>query len=191
MEIKQEENSNYSLLTFQEGWSLSRLETSVLQAKGKANTTLKSLSIAKNDQELSTHTCVKFKGPNGYLNQLNKSIVDNDAHYIFNGLIEVPQIAQKTQASQLSKNLLLSSNGRINASPKLKIIADDVKCSHGATISQLEEEQIFYLQSRGINKDKANSLLIKGFCEEITNDIKFRDNHFSDLSEYLNISTKK
>ena len=89
------------------------------------------------------------------LNQLNKSIVDNNAHYIFNGLIEVPEIAQKTQASQLSKNLILSSNGRINTSPKLKIIADDVKCNHGATISQLEDEQRFYLQSRGINKAEA------------------------------------
>jgi len=189
--IKQRRNSNYSLVSFQEGWNLSRLEKEIIQLDGNAKTTIKSLSVAKNNQELATHTSVKFSGPNGHLEQLNKAIVDNDAHYIFNGLIEVPQIAQKTQASQLSKNLILSSNGRINTSPQLKIIADDVKCNHGATISQLEDDQIFYLQSRGINKDQANSLLVKGFCKEITNNIQFRNNNHSYLSDYLVQSQKR
>ncbi len=185
IKVKQKENSNYSLITFQEGWYLSRLEKKIVQLDGKANTTIKSLSIAKDNEELASHTYVKFKGPNGSLNQLNKAIVEDESHYIFDGLIEVPKVAQKTQASQLSKNLLLSSKGRINTIPKLKIIADDVKCSHGATISQLEENQIFYLQSRGINKDQANSLLIKGFCQEITNNIKLTNDENFDLYEHL------
>lgn len=189
IEVKQEVKSNYSLISFQEGWYLSRLEKRILQLKGNAKTTIKSLSIAKGNQELATHTVVKFKGPNGSLNQLNKAIIDNNSHYIFNGLIEVPQIAQRTNASQLSKNLLLSSKGRINTTPKLKIIADDVKCNHGATICQLDEDQIFYLKSRGLNKDDSNSLLIKGFCKEITDQLELKNNDCSYLSKYLEKST--
>ena len=90
---------------------------------------------------------MKFNGPNGFLNQINKSLADDKSHAVFEGAIIVPKIAQKTDASQLSRNLLLSKYAKIDTKPQLKIIADDVKCKHGATISQLNEEELFYMRS--------------------------------------------
>ncbi len=184
--IEQKKKTYYDLICFQEGWHLSHIEQNIIQLHGNANTNLNSLTIAKKDQQLATYSYVKFNGPNGILNQLNKALVDDSSHSIFHGIIDVPQIAQKTQASQLSKNLLLSSKGKVNTSPQLKIIADDVKCNHGATISQLDNEQIFYLKSRGINKETANSLLIKGFCKEIIDALPNLSKEWSHLSEYIN-----
>ena len=125
-------------------------------------------------------------GPDGYLEQLNRAIVDNNAHYIFNGLIEVPKIAQKTQASQLNKNLLLSSKGRINTSPNLKIIADDVKCKHGATISELNKEELFYMRSRGLTFAEASKLQLKSYYQEIIDSIPVLEQRIEFLDHLLN-----
>ena len=100
-------------------------------------------------------------------------------------MIEVPKIAQKTEASQLSKNLLLSSKAKVDTSPQLKIIADDVKCNHGATISQLSNEELFYLQSRGINTKKAYQLLINAFCNEIGDNLPIDESACSLLPKAL------
>ncbi len=183
--IKQEENSSYSLSSFQQGWYLSHIDQNIFQVKGNAKSTIKSLTISQKDQQLATHSYIKFNGPNGSVKQVNKSIIEDNSQSIFNGLIDVPKIAQKTNASQLSKNLLLSEKGRVHTSPQLKIVADDVKCNHGATISQLEEEQIFYLNSRGINRNEANLLLIKGFCKEIIDNFPINSTKWSHLSKYL------
>jgi len=168
---------------------MSRFEKEIVQLYGNAKTTLQGLQIAKQKQELATHSLVKFNGPNGYLEQIQKSILDDESHSIFQGMIEVPKIAQKTEASQLSKNLLLSSKAKVDTSPQLKIIADDVKCNHGATISQLSNEEIFYLQSRGINTKQANELLINAFCNDIIKNIPIEVNqsacqtHLENLTE--------
>ncbi len=164
---QQKENSEYSFTFIQEGWNLSRLEPRVVQTSGNAKTNLKGLQICNNNDQIATHSFVKFNGPNGELDQLQKAIANDQSHSIFNGVIEVPQIAQQTKAAQLSRNLILSKRAQIDTKPQLEIIADDVRCSHGATISQLQEEEIFYLRSRGINNESANALLLKGFCQEI------------------------
>jgi Iron-regulated ABC transporter permease protein SufD len=86
---------------------------------------------------------------------------------IFNGKVFVPQTAQFTNANQLSRNLLLSSKGRIDTKPQLEIVADNVKCSHGATVSQLEADEVFYLRSRGLDEQMSRHLLIDAFAAEI------------------------
>jgi Fe-S cluster assembly protein SufD len=98
---------------------------------------------------------------------LHKCIIDDRAQAIFNGKVFVPQAAQFTNASQLNRNLLLSSKARVDTKPQLEITADQVKCAHGATVSQLEADDIFYLQSRGINAVSARELLLDAFAAEI------------------------
>ncbi|WP_269622149.1 Fe-S cluster assembly protein SufD [Prochlorococcus marinus] len=183
--VEQNEKSSYKLTCFQEGWQLSRIEEHIIQIKGNAKSDIKGLQLANNSEQLSTYSFIKFNGPNGSVNQTQKAISSDRAHSIFHGLIDVPEIAQKTEASQLSKNLLLSSTAKIDTSPQLKIIADDVQCSHGATVSQLEQEELFYLQSRGIKCNEAQELLITGFCEEIIKDLPFKIERFSFLDNNL------
>ena len=110
---------------------------------------------------------MRFDGPEGYLDQLQKSVASHSSHNIFNGGIDVQRVAQRTNASQLSRNMLLSSKARVDTKPQLEIVADDVRCSHGATVSQIQEEELFYLRSRGISLDQAMQLLLKGYCQEI------------------------
>ena len=169
--IEQEEKSNYSLISMHEGWHFSRFEPHIIQMKGRARTTLKGLQVSNKEEELSTHSTVRFEGPEGQLDQLNKSTANNSSHTLFNGAIQVPRIAQKTQASQLSRNLILSKRAQINTKPELEIIADDVRCTHGATVSQLQEEELFYLRSRGIGSKEAYSLLLEGYYQEILSEI--------------------
>jgi Fe-S cluster assembly protein SufD len=86
---------------------------------------------------------------------------------VFNGAVRVPRQAQRTEAAQLSRTLLLSDRARIDTKPELEIVADDVKCAHGATVSRLQQNELFYLQSRGIGAAQASRLLLRGFCEEV------------------------
>ncbi len=187
--VVQESFSSYSLNSVQHGWSISRFEPKIIQKNGHSKTTLNGLQIAKGDEQLATHSSVRFEGPEGSLNQLQKATANGESHSIFNGIIEVPQIAQKTNASQLSRNLLLSSKARVDTKPELKIIADDVKCAHGATISQPQEEELFYLRSRGINAKQASKLLLKGYCQEIIDNLPVQANRWKILNTLLgNIS---
>jgi Fe-S cluster assembly protein SufD len=110
---------------------------------------------------------------------VHKCIVNDRAHAIFNGKIFVPQAAQLTDAAQLSRNLLLSPKARVDTKPQLEITADNVKCAHGATVSQLEDDEVFYLQSRGIDQDSARKLLVYAFAIEVIHQIpiaSLRDN---------------
>ena len=183
--IKQEERSIYSLNSIQNGWQISRIEPRVIQKKGQASTTLKGLQVSSGNQQLATHSFVRFEGPEGSLNQLQKSVATKQSHCIFNGAINVPQIAQRTNASQLSRNLLISNEAKIDTKPELEIIADDVKCAHGATVSQLQEDELFYLRSRGINNEQATSLLLQGYCQEILDKLPVAANRWNILEEII------
>ena len=165
--IDQAEHSKYYFTSVLNGWSISRLEPRIFQREGKAETRLKGLQCSNNDAQLATHSLVQFNGPEGTLDQFQKSIAADKSHCIFNGAVQVPREAQKTNASQLSRNLLISNKARIDTKPELEIVADDVKCAHGATVSQLLEEELFYLRSRGITIKQATSLLLRGYCQEI------------------------
>ena len=100
--------------------------------------------------------------------------------------MNVPRLAQRTNAAQLSRNLLVSNKARIDTKPELEIIADDVRCTHGATVSQLQEEELFYLRSRGIDTKQATSLLIKGYCKEILDQLPLSAERWEVLNEILN-----
>ena len=118
-----------------------------------------------------THSFMHHAEPNAVSHQLHKCIVDGKARAIFNGQVRVAPGAQGTDAKQQSRNLLLSETARVDTKPQLEIYADDVKCSHGATVGQLDPEELFYLQSRGLNADDARNLLTYGFAGDVLNHI--------------------
>ncbi len=118
------------------------------------------------------HTVVDHRRPNSFSNELYKGVMDGSSKGVFNGKIYVRPFAQKTNAFQSNRNILLSDTASINTKPQLEIWADDVKCSHGCTTGQLDEEALFYLQSRGISKHSAQAMLLYAFAGEITQPVK-------------------
>jgi len=169
--VEQEPRSHYAFSSVVQGWSLARLEPRVVQVDGQATTKLSGLAVSVGDQQLATHSSVRFNGPDGELDQLQKCLADGRSHAIFNGGIQVPRDAQRTNAAQLSRNLLLSERARIDTKPELEIVADDVRCAHGATVSQLQDDELFYLRSRGIAADAAAALLLRGVCQEVVDQL--------------------
>ncbi len=124
-----------------------------------------------NDDLIDNHTTVDHKKPNCFSNENYKGILDNNGKGVFNGKIYVRPNAQKTNAFQSNKNIVLTDTASINTKPQLEIWADDVKCSHGATTGQIDEEQMFYLRSRGLDEQTAKALLLHAFAFEIVEKI--------------------
>jgi Fe-S cluster assembly protein SufD len=118
------------------------------------------------------HTVVDHKKPNSFTNELYKGIMDGNSKGVFNGKIFVRPQAQKTNAFQANRNILLSEKASVNTKPQLEIWADDVKCSHGCTTGQLDEEALFYLRTRGIHKDAARAMMLYAFAGEVTDKIQ-------------------
>lgn len=130
------------------------------------------LYVLHGDSHVDNHTSVDHKKPNCYSNEIYKGILDNNAKGVFNGKIFVRKDAQKTNAFQTNKNILLTDTASINTKPQLEIWADDVSCSHGCTTGQLDEEQLFYLRSRGINKSSARAMLLHAFVDDVLDKIE-------------------
>jgi Fe-S cluster assembly protein SufD len=169
--VSQGRDSRYSLCAVSIGAQVSRHNPEILLTGIQTETHLNGLTLAVQNQIADTHSQIHFAQPLCIAKQLHKCIVDDRARAVFNGKIEVPKAAQQTNAAQLSRNLLLSPKARIDTKPQLEIVADDVKCAHGATVSQLDDEEIFYLQSRGLDRESACDLLVKGFTAEITDKV--------------------
>jgi Fe-S cluster assembly protein SufD len=165
--ISQARNSRYTLNTISLGAKLSRHNLDLDQVGEGTETTLNGLTLIGGEQLADTHSATFFNHQHGIYNQVHKCILDDRARGVFNGRVVVSQAAQLTNANQLSQNLLLSPQARINTKPQLEIVADDVKCSHGATVSQLEDDEIFYLRSRGLDDRMSRHLLIDAFASEI------------------------
>lgn len=165
--VSQNRQSRYTCNSISLGAKLSRHNFDIHQTAEGTETELNGLTLVNRQQIADTHSAVFLNHPHGVINQLHKTIVDDRAHAIFNGRIVVPQAAQMTDATQLNRNLLLSSKGRVNTKPQLEIVADNVKCAHGATVSQLEADEIFYLRSRGLDETTSRNLLIDAFAAEI------------------------
>ena len=146
-----------------------------------------SLCVADNDQELDQRTLQSHRAAQTTSNLLYKNALMDESKTIFSGLIKVAEEAQKTDAYQTNRNLLLSTTAEANALPGLEIKADDVKCSHGATTGQIDDDQLFYMLARGIEPHKARELLVFGFFEEIIS--KIGDNELADYIREL-IQTK-
>ncbi len=130
------------------------------------------LCLLKGNTVADNHTVVDHKKPNSFSNEIYKGIMDDHAKGVFNGKIFVRPDAQKTNAFQSNRNILISEEATINTKPQLEIWADDVKCSHGCTTGQLDEEAVFYLQSRGISHSTAKAMLLYAFAAEVLEPIK-------------------
>ncbi len=165
--VSQGRDSIYTENEISLGSLLHRHNVEIWQAGEQIRTHLHGLTVIKDQQIADTHSAVYLTAPHGTVDQLHKYILDDQAQGVFNGKIFVPKAAQLTNASQLNRNLLLSPKARINTKPELQITADNVKCSHGATVSQLEADELFYLQSRGLNEEDSRNLLIDAFAAEI------------------------
>jgi Fe-S cluster assembly protein SufD len=169
--VLQEPASALELTSAVGGWGLARFEPRIVQSQGAASTRLRGLQVCDGRQIADTHSAVRFDGPDGQLDQLHKVLADGQGRSVFNGAVKVPRLAQRTNAAQLSRSLLLSDRARVDTKPELEIVADDVKCAHGATVSRLRQEELFYLQSRGIAASQAATLLKRAFCEEVLREL--------------------
>ncbi|MEB3338089.1 MAG: Fe-S cluster assembly protein SufD [Leptolyngbyaceae bacterium] len=169
--IAQARSSRYTCNAISLGAKLSRHNLEVLQTGEQTETTLNGLTRIRDDQVSDTHSAIAYTKPYGKSRQLHKCIIDDQARAVFNGKVSVPKPAQLTDAGQLNRNILLSPKARVDTKPQLEITADNVKCSHGATVSQLDAEEVFYLQSRGLDQASAQKLLIDAFALEIINQI--------------------
>lgn len=165
--IHQGRDSRYLHYGFELAGQLTRHTLELVQTGESAEANLQGLTLAAQRQLADTHTTIDHRVPHCTSQQLHKQILRDSAHGVFNGRLLVRQAAQLTQASQSSRNLLLSPKARVDTKPQLEIFADDVKCAHGATVSQLEADEVFYLQSRGIDAEQARSLLTYGFAAEL------------------------
>lgn len=159
--------SNYQSVSISLGSQISRYNLDVRLTDEAAECAIDGLTLIGDRQLADTHTCIDHLKPNGTSHQQHKCIVDDAAHAVFNGKIIVRPHAQRTNSSQSSRNLLLSKAAQIDTKPQLEIFADDVKCAHGATVGQLDPEEIFYLESRGLSETAARNLLTYAFGVEI------------------------
>ncbi|HFG0576838.1 Fe-S cluster assembly protein SufD [Flavobacterium psychrophilum] len=170
--IAQKQESHVSVHTFSFGGNITRNNLNFYHQGERIYSTLKGVTIIGDKQHVDHYTLVQHATPNCESHQNYKTILDGSATGVFNGKIFVEKEAQKTDAFQKNNNILLSEKATINAKPQLEIFADDVKCSHGCTIGQLDENAMFYMQQRGIPKKEAKALLMYAFTSEVTGSIK-------------------
>ena len=164
--------SSYDTTSITMGARLSRHDISVVLDHEGAECWVDGLYIVGADQHADTHSLIDHKQPHCNSHQLYKGILDGNGRAVFNGKVFVRHGAQKTDAMQTNKNLLLSNRAHVDTKPQLEIFADDVKCAHGAAVGQLDPEELFYLHTRGINPKLARNLLTYGFAEEVIGKIK-------------------
>ena len=170
--VHQERNSIFSMHTFSFGNELIRNNLNISQNDEFIETIIKGVTIIGNKQHVDHNTLIHHNNPNCNSHQDYKGIYDNKSTGVFNGKIIVEKQAQKTNAFQANNNVLLSNKATINAKPQLEIYADDVKCSHGCTVGQLDKNALFYLKSRGIPEKEATALLMYGFANNILESVK-------------------
>jgi len=170
--ISQKQESRVSVHTFSFGGNLTRNNLNFYHHGERIDSTLKGITIIGDKQHVDHYTLVNHEQPNCESHQNYKTILDGQSTGVFNGKIFVEKEAQKTDAFQQNNNILLSDKATINAKPQLEIFADDVKCSHGCTIGQLDDNAMFYMQQRGIPKKEAKALLMYAFTSEVTSSVK-------------------
>lgn len=163
------QSAHYDSVSLALGARISRFDQKIILAGGNAECEVDGLALIAGRQLADTHTFIDHANPYCRSRQLHKCIVDESAHGVFSGKIMVRPHAQQTDARQLNRNLLLSDKARMDTKPQLEIFADDVKCAHGATVGQLDNESLFYLQSRGLTEVAARNLLTYAFGGEVIN----------------------
>lgn len=170
--FRQVEKSAIHAVTISLNGRIVRNNLNIALAAEHSEAHLYGLYFLKGSSHVDNHTIVDHVKPNCMSNELYKGIINDQATAVFNGKIFVQPQAQKTNAFQSNKNVLLSNTATVNTKPQLEIFADDVKCSHGCTVGRLDEEGLFYLRSRGISEEMAKSLLIQAFASDILEYIK-------------------
>jgi len=168
----QEKNSVFNHYNFEFGGSIVRNDINSVLNGENIETHYYGLSLANGKQHIDNHTFVDHAKPNCMSNEVYKAILDDEAHGVFNGKIIVQKDAQKTNAYQQNKTILLSKKAKIDTKPQLEIFADDVKCSHGATVGHLDDEAYFYIRTRGIPENLAKSILIRAFANDVVESVK-------------------
>ena len=170
--ISQKRNSDVKVHTFSFGGKLTRNNLNFYQKDKSIESTMKGVTIIDYDQLVDHHTLVHHANPNCESHQDYKGIYSGKSTGVFNGKIIVDKIAQKTNAFQQNNNILLDDKSTINSKPQVEIFADDVKCSHGCTIGQLDQDALFYLRARGIPKKDAKALLTYAFANTVLQSVK-------------------
>lgn len=170
--IAQKQESRVAVHTFSFGGNITRNNLNFYHHGERIDSTLKGITIIGDKQHVDHYTLVHHAQPNCESHQNYKGIFGDSSTGVFNGKIYVEKEAQKTDAFQQNNNILVSEKATINAKPQLEIFADDVKCSHGCTIGQLDESAMFYMQQRGIPKKEARALLMYAFTDEVMESVK-------------------
>ncbi len=170
-EIIQKESSIFNHFSLSFGANIARNDINVKLDGENIELHLYGLYLGNKNQHIDNHTFIDHAYPNCESNELYKGILDDNAQGVFSGKILVNQIAQKTNAFQSNKSILLSDKAGVDTKPQLEIYADDVKCSHGATVGKLNEEAFFYIRSRGVPEESAKSMLIRAFVDDVVSQI--------------------
>ena len=159
--------SKAKTVTLNRGGALVRNNLNFILAGERSDARMYGLYVGRNKSHIDNHTSAEHQAPNTFSDELYKGVLAESSRGVFNGKIMVRQAAQKTNAFQSNRNILLSDGADVNTKPQLEIFADDVKCSHGATIGPMEEEPLFYLQSRGIGAEAARGMLLQAFTADV------------------------
>ena len=167
VDVRQHRDSHYTLHAVELGAALARADILVKLVEPGATCELNGLFVASGRQHIDHHTRIEHAAPHCTSRECYRTVLDGRAHAVFNGKIVVAEGAVKTDSSQSNANMLLSAYAEIDTKPELEIYNDDVKCAHGVTVGQLDENQLFYLKSRGLSADEAHHLLTFAFADEV------------------------
>jgi len=183
MEVDLERSSNFTSHTVSTGSSITRNDFNSRFNDEGGECTLNGLYMIEDSQLFDTHTLIDHAKPHCVSHEHYKGILDDTSRGVFNGKVMVRQDAQKTNAFQENNNILLSDKALVNTKPQLEIFADDVKCSHGATIGQLDDDAMFYLKTRGIGEESAKAILMHAFASDVITSIKNKSvrDHFEKI----------
>ena len=183
-------HAEYHSYTICLGAKLFRNDPRVIQNAEEVDFTVDGLVLIDGEQIADTHSIMDHRFAHGRSHQLHKCVINDEAHSIFNGKIFVAKDAQKIDSFQENRNLLLSDDGKVNTKPQLEIFADDVLCSHGATIGQLSDEEVFYLHSRGLTEQKSRELLVYAFALESVESMEVESVEKLLLDEVIKYTTR-
>jgi Fe-S cluster assembly protein SufD len=170
--VDQAANSTFTMNTFPLSGRLTRNDLKINVNGNNCETFMNGAYTLKGKSHCDNHTTVDHKVAHCYSKELYKGVIDDRATNVFNGKVFVRKDAQKINAFQSNANILLSDTGTVNSKPELEIYADDVKCSHGSTTGQLDDEAVFYLRSRGLSEKTAKELLVKAFLGEVLEEVE-------------------
>lgn len=151
----------------QAGATIGRINAHLHATHSSSNISLSSVTLAHTDQSLDLHSSIVHLAAGQNSRQQHRNVVGNKGTAIFKGRIRIPKVAQQTDSEQLCRSLMLGERARIIAMPTLEITADDVTCSHGASVADLDENSLFYLSARGVNRQEARKLLMRGFSLDV------------------------